>query len=255
MKVVALTLFLLLSHDVELTHQQIPSAVPEVKPLVRPIPDFAGYTNVQKKKSDFFNYMLPIIRAGNAQVRSERLSLQTLIHHLKNNQSLTPSEAKVATDLFRRYKMAVPENMTLPSLTVLLSRIDVVPEALVLAQSANESGWGTSRFARKANNFFGIWCFRAGCGLAPLGRDSGQTHEVAKYDSVLNGVQAYLRVLNTHPAYETLRNIRSQQRQYGTLRGEALAEGLTPYSERGVDYVRDIQQLIRVNDLQTFTSV
>jgi Bax protein len=62
-------------------------------------------------------------------------------------------------------------------------------------------------------------------------------------------------VLNTHPAYETLRNIRSQQRQYGTLRGEALAEGLTPYSERGVDYVRDIQQLIRVNDLQTFTSV
>jgi Bax protein len=255
MKVVALTLFLLLSHDVELTHQQIPSAVPEVKPLVRPIPDFAGYTNVQKKKSDFFNYMLPIIRAGNAQVRSERLSLQTLIHHLKNNQTLTPSEAKVATDLFRRYKMAVPENMTLPSLTVLLSRIDVVPEALVLAQSANESGWGTSRFARKANNFFGIWCFRAGCGLAPLGRDSGQTHEVAKYDSVLNGVQAYLRVLNTHPAYETLRNIRSQQRQYGTLRGEALAEGLTPYSERGVDYVRDIQQLIRVNDLQTFTSV
>jgi Bax protein len=255
MKVVALTLFLLLSHDVELTHQQIPSAVPEVKPLVRPIPDFAGYTNVQKKKSDFFNYMLPIIRAGNAQVRSERLSLQTLIHHLKNNQTLTPSEAKVATDLFRRYKMAVPENMTLPSLTVLLSRIDVVPEALVLAQSANESGWGTSRFARKANNFFGIWCFRAGCGLAPLGRDSGQTHEVAKYDSVLNGVQAYLRVLNTHPAYETLRNIRSQQRQYGTLRGEALAEGLTPYSERGVEYVRDIQQLIRVNDLQTFTSV
>ncbi len=254
MKVVALTLFLMLSHDVELTHQQIPNLVPEVKPLVAPIPDFAGYTNVQKKKSDFFNYMLPIVRAGNAQIRSERLSLQTLIHQLKNNQTITPGEARVAADLFRRYKMAVPENITLPSLTVLLSRIDVVPEALVLAQSANESGWGTSRFARKANNFFGIWCFKAGCGLAPRGRDSGQTHEVAKYDSVLDGVQAYLRVLNTHRAYQSLRDIRSQQRQHGTLRGEALAEGLTPYSERGVDYVRDIQQLIRVNDLQTFTS-
>ena len=255
MKVVALTLFLMLSHDVELTPQRNPTGVPEVKPMITPMPDFAGYTNVQKKKSDFFNYMLPIIRAGNAQIRSERLNLQTLIHHLKNNQTLTPSEASVAADLFRRYKLTVPNNMTLASLTALLSRIDVVPEALVLAQSANESGWGTSRFARKANNFFGIWCFRAGCGLAPRGRDSGQTHEVAKYDSVLDGVQAYLRVLNTHPAYETLRDIRSQQRQYGTLRGEALAEGLTPYSERGLDYVRDIQQLIRVNDLQTFTSV
>lgn len=255
MKVVALTLFLMLSHDVDLTHQMIPTEVPDVNLLTVPIPDFAAYTNVQKKKTDFFNYMLPIVRAGNAQIRSERLSLQDLIHQLKNNQTLTPSEAKVATDLFRAYKTAVPENITLPSLTVLLSRIDVLPEALVLAQSANESGWGTSRFARKANNFFGIWCFRAGCGLAPRGRDSGQTHEVAKYDSVLDGVQAYLRVLNTHPAYETLRDIRSQQRQYGTLRGEALAEGLTPYSERGLDYVRDIQQLIRVNDLQTFTSV
>lgn len=254
MKVVALTLFLMLSHDVELTHQQIPTGVPELKPLIVPMPDFAGYTNVQKKKSDFFNYMLPIIRASNAQIRSERLSLQTLIYHLENKQSLTPSETKLAAELFRHYKMSVPENITLPSLTALLSRIDVVPEALVLAQSANESGWGTSRFARQANNFFGIWCFTAGCGLAPRGRDSGQTHEVAKYDSVSEGVQAYLRVLNTHPAYETLRDIRSQQRQYGTLRSEALAEGLTPYSERGEDYVRDIQQLIRVNDLHTFTS-
>lgn len=255
MKILALTLFHMLSHDVELTPLQDPARVSEITPLVTPMPDFAGYTNLQQKKSEFFNYMLPSIRAGNARIRAERQSLQMLIQHLQNEQTLTDNETRTAVSLLRRYKLAVPEVMTLPCLTVLLSRIDVVPEALILAQSANESGWGTSRFARKANNFFGIWCFSTGCGLAPRGRDSGLRHEVAKYDSVLDGVHAYLRVLNTHPAYETLRDIRVEQRQYGTLNGEALAEGLTPYSERGIDYVRDIQQLIRVNDLQTFTSV
>ena len=66
---------------------------------------------------------------------------------------------------------------------LLLNRVDVIPPSLALAQGANESAWGTSRFSKEGNNYFGQWCFKLGCGLVPRQRDSGAQHEVAKFDS------------------------------------------------------------------------
>ena len=35
--------------------------------------------------------------------------------------------------------------------------MDEVPVSLALAQSAKETGWGTSRFAQEGNALFGQW--------------------------------------------------------------------------------------------------
>ena len=35
--------------------------------------------------------------------------------------------------------------------------MDTIPVSLALAQAANESGWGTSRFALEGNALFGQW--------------------------------------------------------------------------------------------------
>ena len=132
-------------------------------------------------------------------------------------------------------------------------KIDEIPASLVLAQSANESGWGTSRFATQAKNMFGIWCFREGCGVKPLRREAGRKYEVAKYNTVEESVEAYMLNINSHRAYRELRNIRSTARATdNNLSGIALAEGLAGYSARGEQYVKEIKQLIRVNKLQRF---
>jgi len=34
-----------------------------------------------------------------------------------------------------------------------------------MAQAANESAWGLSRFAQKGNNLFGKRCVKKGCGI------------------------------------------------------------------------------------------
>ena len=218
------------------------------------IPDFTSYTNVQHKKLDFFRFMLPHIRAENSKILEKREFLLHLLPKIENDQALDQSDLEIVAALCHLYKLPVPRVLNTSTLQALLNRVDLLPASMVLAQSANESGWGTSRFARKANNVFGIWCFTAGCGLPPLNRDAGLTHEVAKYESVPDGVRAYMLMLNTHKAYEPLRKIRASQRtQNHPLTGEALAEGLKAYSERGDSYVRDIQQLIRVNNLHTFT--
>ena len=185
------------------------------KPNTRP--DFKSYKDVTKKKHDFFNYMLPQIQQANRQTALERKQLLSL------NTSTS------------------------------LGAAETLPPSLILAQSANESAWGTSRFATQANNFFGIWCFTQGCGLKPKLRDEGLHHEVAYFESVQEGVSYYVRTINSHPAYKDLRALRLKQRQKKTtVIGHDLAEGLIKYSERGDEYIKEIQAMIRYNKLQRF---
>ena len=132
----------------------------------------------------------------------------------------------------------------------LLIKVDVIPPALILAQAANESAWGTSRFALQANNYFGIWCFSKGCGLVPNARTNGDTHEVRYFHSSTDSVTYYMLLLNSHKQYAELRNIRAVLRaSSGELTAIKLAEGLGNYSERGEDYIRDLINLIQYNKL------
>ena len=125
-----------------------------------------------------------------------------------------------------------------------------MPPSLALAQSANESAWGTSRFAKQGNNFYGQWCYREGCGIVPKQRNHSAKHEVAKFKNVQLSTNAYIHNINSHNAYSNLRTLRATQRKAGkVISGQALAVGLQKYSERGSEYVKEIQAMIRFNKL------
>ena len=211
------------------------------------IPDFRSYTNVKEKKNDFFNFMLPMIRRANDQVLSDRAFVLGLVDENKDFENDTLAA------LFKRYRQKTSSPVSREQIDQLLVRIDIVPASLILAQSANESAWGTSRFAVEANNYFGIWCFESGCGLKPKQRDEGLIHEVAKYANVQDGVNRYMKTINSHPAYKKLRRIRQESRSLGQQpTGLALAEGLLQYSERGQAYVHEIQAMISFNKLHEY---
>ena len=231
----------------------LPSSEVESGPYTSTLPDFSAIEDVRTKKQTFFNYMLPKVRKANDKIRANRRLLLMIHGDLTTGGALNEDDIQFVSTLKTRYR--INQQTTLGStIDDLLIRMDVVPESLVLAQAANESGWGTSRFARHANNLFGVWCFREGCGLTPKNRDEGLNHEVAKYETVQEGIVAYIHTINTNPAYIHLRNIRATTRsQELNFSGLDLAEGLLKYSSRGIDYVRDIQQLIRVNELQKYT--
>ena len=219
-----------------------------------PLPDFSSFKNVKEKKEQFFQFMLPKIRLANAKIRVERSSLQQVFDRNKDELILSDADKKFLGALKVKYKIS-EELEALDSINALLTKIDEVPASLVLAQSANESGWGTSRFAIEARNMFGIWCFREGCGIKPLQRAAGKKYEVAKYETIQASVEAYMLNINSHPAYRELRRIRSEARADNSyLSGMALAEGLETYSARGEAYVKEIKQLIRINKLQRFNS-
>ena len=218
------------------------------------LPDFSSFTRVEEKKQKFFAFMLPKIREANHKIRIERKTTYRLSESFLNDSNMPEEDLAEINRLRLKYKVNSQSNIG-DALETLIIKIDEVPASLVLAQSANESGWGTSRFAIEAKNMFGIWCFREGCGIKPLQRAAGAKYEVAKYGTIQESVEAYTLNINSHPAYRELRRIRSEARaDNGYPSGMALAEGLKAYSARGQEYVKEIKQLIRINKLQRFNS-
>ncbi len=217
-------------------------------------PDFQQYLDVRAKKTAFYDYLLPMVHEANQEVMRERVWLISLAETMVSGEQLSQADLEALGKIEKRYGIRTPAESTVDRLGDLIPRVDVVPASLVIAQAAKESGWGTSRFAQEGNNFFGIWCFFEGCGLLPRSRESGRNHEVAMFDSVEQGVRYYIRTINTHRAYDELREMRAEARRNNELaEGTTLANGLVRYSERGMDYVREIQSMIRFNELHRFT--
>ena len=217
-----------------------------------PLPDFSVYKDVKQKKSAFFGYILPLVEAQNTLIQRKRDKLLEL--KLLGVDEHSRSQRNFLTDLAKEYRLTVSE-ITPAEVKQLISRVDQVPASLALAQAAMESAWGTSRFAVQANNLFGQWCYEKGCGLVPLRRNAGSKHEVAKFDSVSDAIESYLRNLNTHRAYSDLREQRAVLRNAGkVVTGHKLAEGLIDYSELREAYVHEIQAVIRINKLTKYDS-
>lgn len=212
------------------------------------LPDFGSIKNVKAKKRQFFSFIEPAVIKENNHIMLLRKRLLALKAKHANAESLSQEDSVFISQLSEDYKVSVKNKDQSKQLKALLTKVDVIPNALVLVQAANESAWGTSRFARIGLNFFGIWCFKEGCGMVPNGRDHGADHEVAAYTSVRQAVKRYLHNINTHRAYGLFRTIRKQLRENDQpLIPEVLATGLLPYSERGSEYVEEISDMIRHN--------
>lgn len=219
-------------------------------------PNFSEIQDVQTKKSAFFDYLMPYVLEANAGIKAERSIVLQFEAMNGAGQALTQPQRAVLLNLAKRYRLPTAQQKAPTNQVIrqVLERVDVLPMSLVLAQAANESGWGTSRFARQANNYFGMWCYQAGCGLKPRQRDQGQSHEVKHFKHVQDSVISYLHNLNTNRAYQPLRDLRQTTRDLGApLRGVLLAEGLHAYSSRGEAYIKDIQTMIIANDLEQLT--
>ena len=211
------------------------------------IPLFAEIKDIPTKKQAFFDYFRPAIQAQNQIIMHDRQFLIDVIDQIDNGQQLSDNNNKRLNAIFMKYDYNV-KLVTKNTLMPLLKRIDIIPVNMVLIQAANESGWGSSRFAVKGNNFFGQWCFSKGCGLVPLNRDSGKDHEVAVYDSPKDSIIAYMNNLNTHSAYRLFRSIRADLRdQNKKLTADKLIYGLINYSERKEEYIDELLEMLKHN--------
>jgi uncharacterized FlgJ-related protein len=206
--------------------------------------------SVKDKKKLFFRVIAPIVLRINELILEDRVRAQELNERLAQDLNLTPEDQTWLTELAVKYRVlkSTSERLDSNAFAELLMRVDVVPPSLALAQAADESGWGTSRFAEQGNALFGQWAW--GKGLKPTEQRISQfgDQRIAAFDTTAQA--AYALNLNTERAYGDLRLRRADlQRQKLRISGTVLAETLLNYSERGQAYVDDLKALIRKNGL------
>lgn len=229
--------------------QRIEAGVPPF--ILESFPQDINYSaNVTAKKHAFFMGLLPMVLLVNQEIEQDRSDFLAILDRSNSGERLRSADFKRLQEVLAAY--GTPGNpLTDHQLRArLLRRIDTIPPSLVLAQAANESAWGTSRFAQLGNNLFGEWTFKPGTGIVPEDRPEGATYEVRKFPNIYESIRSYMRNLNTHGAYRKLREIRnSLRRENKPVTGLALAHGLANYSQRREDYISDIQGMILYNKL------
>jgi Bax protein len=206
-----------------------------------------------EKKTVFYRALLPIVLAENSRIWNERIFL---LQQFGLGQVDVQSDAgREVARIAARYRVDGDLNEPVMRDT-LLRRVDVVPVTLVLAQAAQESGWGTSRFALESNNLFGMWTWDKDAGSVPLNRRDDATHMVRVYPNIESSVRAYLHNINIGFAYTDFRDLRSEMRAGGKpLDPFALAGALDRYSAAGDIYVNDIRQMLHSTELDKLSAL
>lgn len=201
------------------------------------------------KKHEFISTLLPYIEEENRRLIALRKRVGAMFDKIERDRALSTSEQQQISKLASQYRVKGDPLVDVTAREEVLRKIDIIPSSLALAQAANESAWGESRFAQQANNLFGIWTYDKDKGLKPKRREEGKTHLVRIFDDFGESVRYYMYTLNSHPAYQELRQIRQQLRVSGqVIEGRKLAAGLEKYSAKGQVYIDLIQSLIEQNE-------
>lgn len=203
---------------------------------------------VEQKTRVFIRLLLPNIVKVNEDVLAARQAVLELARIQKQGQSLNPAQQQWLAKVSSHYGL---EN---PDINALLVRVDVVPVALALAQGIDESGWGTSHFARVGNVIYGQHA-AAGAGQKTLTTPDGKV-EVAAFNSLFQATASYIHNLNSTHAYQGLRKMRKQSRAAGQpVTAHDLAGTLLHYSERGESYVEDLRGIIAHRHLENLDNL
>ena len=216
----------------------------KVKPIyLTKLPkDLKTLGDTRKKRELFIKIMLPLILDENEKILNDRKKLFKILGKNFN----TVGERVWLKRRFKEYKIEDKD------LSKLKMRMDTIPVSIAIAQAANESGWGTSRFALEGNALFGQWTWSKK-GISPKNKDPNKSHKILQFQIIKASVKAYKNNLNTHNAYREFREVRAQMREEGKpIIGSDLTKYLKAYAAIGEKYVAILNNIIEKNSLTDF---
>jgi Bax protein len=208
--------------------------------LVKPI----LYTNVAgldrlptlQAKATFISAVLPSILVAKHRIEEDRKHMVTL----RDKTEWEVADSTFFLDMQLRYKARTVND--------LIGRMRTLPNSIVLAQTAVESGWGQSRFFLSASNLFGIWSFNASEPRIAAARTRGNKMiYLRSYPDMSQSIQHYFEILARSTAYRSLRKARLR-----TDNPFKLLPHLKYFSERRSAYTRQLKSVILENNLTQY---
>jgi Bax protein len=216
--------------------QVLPVSDHYVRPLLYTNVDGLGTLPTDEAKETFISAVLPAVLVAKHELSMVRLQLQ----RLERKGTWNYDDSVVFNAAAKRFKSTNLKDMLL--------KLGTLPNSVVLAQAAVESGWGQSRIFLKGNNLFGVWSFDPTEPRIAAGEMRGErTIWLRSYNNMSESIVSYLEMLCTSHAFKALRAARVQ-----TSDPLALIPYLKNFSERRGAYTKQLKAMIQQNDLTRF---
>ncbi len=193
----------------------------------------------KERMQKFIDMMIPSVLMAREKIIQQRYKV------LEINARIRSGKASVQDSM---YLDEMKKLFKTNRVSDVLQRLHPHPVSIVLAQAAIESGWGTSRFFREANNIFGIWSYNSNEKRIKAGGSRGDTNVyLRKYDSLFESIYDYYLTIAKANAYKEFREARLySDNPY------RLIWHLSRYSEMRYEYVRSLRNVIEFNDLHSY---
>jgi Bax protein len=203
--------------------------------------DLISIPDTDQRKAVFVTVVLAHVLWANERLRADRARIKRLQRANLAEKPMRTRDRKWLSRMAKTYRtkpMAFDE---------MLRRVDVVPPRLAVAQAAQESGWGTSRFARAGNALFGQ---HAPVGEGAITAKGDAAVGMKAFKTIQRSVLGYMQNLNSHRAYSGFWDMRAEMRSTGRpMDSLALAGSLGRYSEEGALYVDRLRTIMRMPEV------
>ncbi|MBY7733596.1 glucosaminidase domain-containing protein [Francisella philomiragia] len=180
------------------------------------------------------------IDEANRELCKQRQTILKLQDILNNKQDLDENQKTKIKKYTSFYKIWNAKTLQ-EQINALVTKVNIAPKSLVIAQAILETGWGTSRFAVDYNNYFGLHCFEENCGVKAKDSDV----QVETFKDVGDSILGYYFRLNTGEKFAKFRQVRQANGDTSQL-----ISTLTEYSAlEGDEYQNRLNSVIKSNNL------
>ena len=211
---------------------------PLVKPILYTKSVKLDEVSIVQKKQTFIDMMIPSILLAKHYLVEDRRHLLSLL----KKERLSKLDRLWLTK--KRHIFKAKDN------DELYEKMEIHPTSIIIAQAIIESGWGTSKFFKKANNVFGVWSFSVNDKRIPASEKRGKrTVYLKKYGSVEESIADYLITLSTKDVYKEFR-----EKRLDTQDPFELIKYLGNYSELRDEYIDNLKNTIQKNKLIAYDS-
>ena len=202
----------------------------------------------------FYEIMTPVILKANEALAAEREQVLTLKKEFDQNGDLTPESMEKLKEWVTRYDVKPSDDLgTL--FDTLIPKVDGVTPTLLLAAAAEDSGFGTSRYAREYNAVFHQRDWDGNGAIPDEKQKEGPQYRIKIFPSLYDAVLSQIHYLNTNGYFENYRIARAKYRRTDNLmRGYSVAHLLINFPYKPIKYPDIIKHLITQYELTPLDS-
>jgi len=236
-----------------LPHLKEKKPVPRL--FVQSVPkDFNKEKFDQVRPALFYELLLPVVLKANETVAAEREQVEALKKEFDTTGDLTPESMEELKKWIARYDVKDSEDLN-TLFSSLIERVDIVSPTLLLAMAAEDSGFGTSRYAREYNAVFHQRDWDGNGAVPDEPQKEGPQYRIKIFPSLYEAVLSQIHYLNTNGYFGNYRMARGQYRRTrNQIRGYSIAHLLINFPYKPLKYPDIIKYLIMQYELTPLDS-